>query len=304
MPNDPSTQTEGACRRRPARGEVARGLLAARVQRREAAQLARLHPASGLRGAACRRCARGSAPSLRGGKRGTCAFDGIDPTLIVLDQRSGAGQILIAMRDVATFAVCGVSITLLAVLLEVVLCVNPSPDYGVLVKTGSKGSLDWTVGVRGDSKAVYSSSSDVFDARNDRRDLGSIDDIPSWSRARTPATRRESEAFLRRYEEARGFPFICLIASQTQTGGESIWRTEWGIEFGAPVRPMTPRQLFPVRPIWAGFLLNTCFHSGMAFALSLGFRRARAVVRARRGACRACGHPLAGLARCPECGQA
>jgi len=41
---------------------------------------------------ACRRCARGSAPPLRGGKRGTCAFDGINPTLIVLDQRSGAGQ--------------------------------------------------------------------------------------------------------------------------------------------------------------------------------------------------------------------
>ena len=78
--------------RRPARGEVARGLLAARVQPREAAQLARLHSAGGLRGAACRRCARGSAPSLRGGKRGNCAFDGINPTLIVLDQRSGAGH--------------------------------------------------------------------------------------------------------------------------------------------------------------------------------------------------------------------
>jgi hypothetical protein len=48
--------------------------------------------ASGLRGAACRRCARGSAPPLRGGKPGTFAFDEINPTLIVLDQRSGAGQ--------------------------------------------------------------------------------------------------------------------------------------------------------------------------------------------------------------------
>ena len=219
-----------------------------------------------------------------------------------MEKRTNPRPILIAMRDVATFAVCGVSLTLLAVLLEVVLWVNPSPDDGVRVK--SRGSLDWNVGVRGDSKAVYSFSRDVFDAPNDRRVLGSIDDIPSWSRARTPATRRESEAFLRRYEEARGFPFVCLVATQTQTGGESIWRTEWGIEFGAPVRPMTPRQLFPVKPIWAGFLLNTCFYSGTAFVLSLGFRRARAAVRTRRGACRSCGHPLAGLARCPECGQA
>jgi transposase InsO family protein len=81
--------------RRPPRGEVARGLPAARVQPRVAAKLARLHSASGLRGAACRRCARGFAPSLRGGKRGTCAFDGINPTLIVLDQRSGAGQSIV-----------------------------------------------------------------------------------------------------------------------------------------------------------------------------------------------------------------
>lgn len=220
-----------------------------------------------------------------------------------MERRTNPRPILIAMRDVATFAVCGVSITLFAVLLEVVLWVNPGLDYGVLVKTGSKGSLDWTVGVRGDSKAVYSYSSNVFDARNDRRDLGSIDDIPSWSRARTPVTRRESEAFLRRYEEARGFPFLCLLGSQIQTGGESIWRTEWGIEFWEPVRPMTPRQVFPVKPIWAGFLLNTCFYSGTAFVLSLGFRRARAAVRARRGQCRACGHPLAGLPSCPECGQ-
>jgi len=38
--------------RRPARGDIARDLLAARVQPREAAQLARLHSAGGLRGAA------------------------------------------------------------------------------------------------------------------------------------------------------------------------------------------------------------------------------------------------------------
>jgi transposase InsO family protein len=78
--------------RRPPRGEGARGALAARVQPREAAQLARVRCPGPLRGAACRRCARGSAPSLRGGKRGNCAFDENNPTLIVLDQRSGAGQ--------------------------------------------------------------------------------------------------------------------------------------------------------------------------------------------------------------------
>jgi len=39
-----------------------------------------------------RRCARGSAASLRGGKRGTCAYDGNNPNLIVPDQRSGAGH--------------------------------------------------------------------------------------------------------------------------------------------------------------------------------------------------------------------
>ncbi len=79
--------------RRLAIDEVARGRLAARIQPRTVAQLARARAPDPLRGAACRRRSRGSAPSLRGGKQGTCAFDGTNPTLIVLDQRSGAGQV-------------------------------------------------------------------------------------------------------------------------------------------------------------------------------------------------------------------
>ena len=220
-----------------------------------------------------------------------------------MEQRTTPRPNVTSMRNFATIAACGVSVTLLAVLLEAVLWSSPGHDYGAPLRTGSDGSRDWTVQIRRDRRAIFSYSSDVFDATYGSTELSSASEVPSWSRAFTPATRRESRAYLRRYEEARGFPFLCLLASQTQTGGESIWRTEWGLDFGVSAKPNTPRWVFPVKPIWAGLILNTCFYSGIAIVLSSGVRRVHAAVRVRRGECRACGHPLAGSLRCPECGE-
>jgi hypothetical protein len=71
--------------------------------------------------------------------------------------------------------------------------------------------------------------------------------------------------------------------------------------------------MLPLRVIPSGFALNSTLFAAawwIAFLAtrwawrneSEGIQRRLARRRARRGGCRACGHPLAGLARCPECG--
>lgn len=71
--------------------------------------------------------------------------------------------------------------------------------------------------------------------------------------------------------------------------------------------------MLPLRVIPSGFALNSTLFAAawwIAFLAtrwasrheSEGIRRRLARRRARRGGCAACGHPLAGLARCPECG--
>ena len=75
----------------------------------------------------------------------------------------------------------------------------------------------------------------------------------------------------------------------------------------SPSFPTRPGPLFPTRVIPLGFSVNTGFFALLigSVLLALGLARSRGVraARARRGACRTCGHPLAGLARCPECGR-
>ena len=75
-------------------------------------------------------------------------------------------------------------------------------------------------------------------------------------------------------------------------------------------------QFLPSRIVWSGMFANSSVyglgllatyrlvHAGLCGARA-GFRyvlRNSSSARARRGSCRACGHPLAGLACCPECG--
>jgi hypothetical protein len=81
---------------------------------------------------------------------------------------------------------------------------------------------------------------------------------------------------------------------------------------GVSVHRVSYPFALPTRMLPLGFLLNTLFYTAALLAVPLAsrgaFRAARfalrnsAAARARRGECRACGHPLAGLARCPECG--
>jgi len=105
----------------------------------------------------------------------------------------------------------------------------------------------------------------------------------------------------------------------TVIGGEDAHERAFQmIRLPSGVYQSVPTALYlPTRISWVGLIGNALVHGSFLLLIALCLvwipRGARAGVRflvrdtraarARRGACRACGHPLAGLARCPECGR-
>ena len=65
------------------------------------------------------------------------------------------------------------------------------------------------------------------------------------------------------------------------------------------------RPIVPLRPIWAGFAINTIFYAAILWLLALVPFTVRRMIRRRRGRCIKCGYDLhghSGGAVCPECG--
>ncbi len=108
------------------------------------------------------------------------------------------------------------------------------------------------------------------------------------------------------------FPWLTVEGSEQESVPAFIdTHTEDG------VRTQTPTASFlPTRVVWLGLLADSLIHGacllmlwwsivGLGIGARYGIRfalRNSSRSRARRGACRACGHQLAGLKRCPECG--
>ncbi len=81
-------------------------------------------------------------------------------------------------------------------------------------------------------------------------------------------------------------------------------RLQWVDTKEMQVAGLGRRRIFPLRASPPGIAANILFFTLVAAAL---WWLARSIVRAwraRRGRCRACGYPVTGLARCPECGLA
>ena len=67
-------------------------------------------------------------------------------------------------------------------------------------------------------------------------------------------------------------------------------------------------RVFPVRPIWPGFAVNTVFYAVMVASLWLLIRGGyflafRRFIRIRRGLCPRCAYPTGDSAVCSECGK-
>jgi hypothetical protein len=122
------------------------------------------------------------------------------------------------------------------------------------------------------------------------------------------------------YGVASGWPALAFSAWRTTNVIEASdqsrlyydpvyhWGFAWGPRF--PYRPAAGEVdeiplVFPLRPIWSGFALNTMFYALAAFLFIRGACTMRRRSRRRHGLCVRCAYPLTGnvTGRCPECGR-
>jgi hypothetical protein len=98
--------------------------------------------------------------------------------------------------------------------------------------------------------------------------------------------------------EGCGFPFVAFASDYPSPLGPARTRHEPS-RIGEHAAPFDVAGLSPV---WPGLLANLAFWFAVIVVCAKGPSSIRGAARARRGACRGCGHLLAGLQRCPECG--
>ena len=129
---------------------------------------------------------------------------------------------------------------------------------------------------------------------NGRRARGWTHTRESWSFGRRSADGVSVTPVRWWNYEGCGFPFISFInESSTDTRG---------LGFCCLCAPASPFDVCRMKPAWPGLLGSLLFWL-LVTVVSVKLPKViRSAARARRGECRGCGHPLAGLQRCPECG--
>ncbi len=120
------------------------------------------------------------------------------------------------------------------------------------------------------------------------------------------------------YGIAAGWPSLALSTCRTtkfHAINEEDWRDwtpvlSWGVLWDHNAferedsRTTLAPRIFPLRPIWPGFAINTVFYASYIWMLTLCPRTARRMIRRKRSLCIKCGYDLRGAEHevCPECG--
>lgn len=109
-----------------------------------------------------------------------------------------------------------------------------------------------------------------------------------------------------------GIPFraLCTISASTSSsstgaGGSTTTtvHSRGALDEGLPTPGwLRAERNLPLRPVWPGFIGNTLVFALACWGVLYARGTVRRFVRRRSGLCLACGHLLAGLATCPECG--
>jgi hypothetical protein len=140
----------------------------------------------------------------------------------------------------------------------------------------------------------------TWDAFEGRRERGWTHVTEEWdfSRVSLHANGVKTRCPIRsHFWEGCGFPFIAFASDHPSPLGPAARHEPRRIgEHAAPL------DVAGLCPVWPGFLANLVFWFAVIVACAKGPTSVRSAARVRRGACRGCGHPLAGLQRCPECG--
>lgn len=127
--------------------------------------------------------------------------------------------------------------------------------------------------------------------------------LPAWSAFRKPPEKPNPKWVV--FEDARGWPMRALSCQQRRFSGPSGYVVLDGLDLGRrPSFRAPPRIALPLRPLWAGFTVNTVFYAALLW-LPVGGRLAlRRFFRRKRGLCINCGYDVRGdfVQGCPECG--
>jgi len=134
--------------------------------------------------------------------------------------------------------------------------------------------------------------------------------LPSWGPLAVQVRlQQEDEPFLR-IADAYGWPRYSMWSAfgwDTAHWPNVMIDPRWsailvespmGRNYGETLRAL------PLRPIWAGFALNTLFYAAILWLLICGPLALRRFTRVKRGLCPGCAYPRGELNLCSECGKA
>ena len=140
--------------------------------------------------------------------------------------------------------------------------------------------------------------------------LGSVFGDMQWIANELAVARPAMEESLLR-EHSHGWPMLAMSGwmrvTRTVQGPPTIVKEEGLKEIG-PLRlgpfstQATSRRMLPLRPLWAGFTINTMLYATtlwLLFGAPFMLRRRR---RIKRGLCPKCAYPVGTNERCTECG--
>ena len=156
-------------------------------------------------------------------------------------------------------------------------------------------------GVATSSSASYEISNQE-DRNANARTVSSLNsEVPTWARRYLTqvGTNREVSSWQEAKVRATGLPVLSLFGGietvHPTPPTTLIVRSDWAIpRYERVGSKLTIATLFPLRPIWPGFAINTVFYAAMLFVLFFGFAQTRRAVRLRRGRCPKCAYDLRG----------
>lgn len=135
--------------------------------------------------------------------------------------------------------------------------------------------------------------------------------LRDWSQLREPTEkfRLNIDSIESRFEDARGWPKLCLRSLEVTDPGTKTKLTQDGIRIGfLPTQSHgTTKEpcVLPLKPIWNGFFDNWLFFSTIVYGLAILYSMIRHFHRRLSQCCVQCGHRLLeGQVVCPECGEA
>ncbi len=106
-------------------------------------------------------------------------------------------------------------------------------------------------------------------------------------------------------EDARGWPMLSARSSTWVGPTDGAISTDgYALDEAIMGQDRLALRVVPLRPLFAGFIINTLFYALLLWVLFATPFAARRMLRRRRGQCETCAYPIGVSSVCTECGAA